>query len=106
MGYPQNTAVRCSSILQHVASLLRCTELRIAASGISWRGDDSGKIVNIENESIKWAQWMRVARNYQLRISYTIKDKGDRKTDTFDGFIREVRPFFVSIHVYLLKLPH
>jgi len=33
---------------------------------------------------IKWAQWIRVARNYQLRI-----DLKDRSKVTFDGFLRE-----------------
>ena len=53
----------------------------------------------IPGPNIKWAQWIRVARNYQLRVGH--KDQKDQngkdtkpkdmKKNTFDGFIREVR---------------
>ncbi|KAI0087029.1 structure-specific recognition protein-domain-containing protein [Irpex rosettiformis] len=67
-------------------------KLRIAASGIAWKGDKEAQTIAIPSEDIKWAQWMRVARNYQLRISHGHKDKkqaSDRKQETFDGFLRE-----------------
>lgn len=35
---------------------------------------------------IKWAQWLRVARNFQLRVGLK-----DRRKETLDGFLREVR---------------
>ena len=40
---------------------------------------------------MKWAQWVRVARNYQLRIGLGNKDKknADRKREIFDGFARD-----------------
>jgi structure-specific recognition protein 1 len=40
---------------------------------------------------IKWAEWVRVARNYQLRVG--LKEKGKRIA--FDGFFREVRGDFI-----------
>lgn len=36
---------------------------------------------------IKWALWLRVARNFQLRVGMK-----DRQRYTFDGFLREVSP--------------
>lgn len=66
-------------------------ELRIAASGMAWRGEESGQTVAIPSDEIKWAQWIRVARNYQLRLGLGSKDKktADRKRETFDGFQRD-----------------
>lgn len=42
-------------------------------------------MVAIQSVDIKWAQWIRVARNYQLRVGLK-----DRTRETFDGFVREV----------------
>lgn len=74
-------------------ALTSFTELRLAASGIAWKGDNKeAQTIAIPSEDIKWAQWIRVARNYQLRISHGHKDKkqtSDRKQETFDGFLRE-----------------
>lgn len=61
-------------------------EIRIASSGIAWKGDDSGTIATLSAGDIKWAQWTRVARNFQLRLGLK-----DRTRTTFDGFVREVR---------------
>lgn len=53
----------------------------------------SERVVTMPSSDIKWAQWLRVARNFQLRLG--LKDKGDaeerreRRRETFDGFMRE-----------------
>lgn len=63
------------------------TEIRFAASGMAWKGEDpDGEMVGIASGDIKWVQWLRVARNYQLRVGLK-----DRSRETFDGFTREVR---------------
>ena len=65
---------------------------------MAWKGEESAEVHAIPALNIKWAQWIRVARNYQLRIGH--KDQKDAngkdtkpkdmKRDTFDGFVREV----------------
>ncbi|KAK7469064.1 FACT complex subunit [Stygiomarasmius scandens] len=59
-------------------------KLRVAASGIAWKGSESDGVIAMKSEDIKWAQWLRVARNFQLRIGLK-----DHSKETFDGFIRE-----------------
>ncbi|KAI0926792.1 hypothetical protein AcV5_007486 [Taiwanofungus camphoratus] len=59
-------------------------KFRIAASGMAWKGEESESMVAMSSGDIKWAQWIRVARNYQLRIGLK-----DRSRETFDGFSRE-----------------
>ncbi|KAJ3867723.1 structure-specific recognition protein-domain-containing protein [Lentinula novae-zelandiae] len=63
-------------------------KFRIAASGMAWKGVDTERPVAMSASSIKWAQWLRVARNFQLRIGIK-EDKGDFRKETFDGFQRE-----------------
>ena len=46
---------------------------------------------SIPSTDIKWVQWLRVARNYQIRVA--LKD-GTRAT--FDGFSRDVS-FFILL---------
>jgi structure-specific recognition protein 1 len=53
---------------------------------MAWKGVDSGEVVAIASGDIKSAQWLRVARGFQLRVGLK-----DRKRDSFDGFKREVR---------------
>ena len=60
-------------------------EIRIAASGMAWKGEESEAVTALSSQDIKWAQWIRVARNYQLRVGLK-----DRTRETFDGFTREV----------------
>ncbi len=69
---------------------------------MAWKGEEKAEVTAIPLENIKWAQWIRVARNYQLRIGHRdqkaqngkdAKSK-DMKRDTFDGFVREVGLFF------------
>ncbi|EPQ51062.1 SSrecog-domain-containing protein [Gloeophyllum trabeum ATCC 11539] len=59
-------------------------KFRVAASGMAWRAEDGDTTVAISGPDIKWAQWLRVARNFQLRVGLK-----DRRRETFDGFMRE-----------------
>ncbi len=52
---------------------------------MAWKGEEEDNMVAMQASDIKWAQWIRVARNYQLRIGLK-----DRSKETFDGFVREV----------------
>ncbi|WAR56277.1 hypothetical protein PtB15_7B123 [Puccinia triticina] len=65
-------------------------KMRIAASGLGWKPSDSPNIVTVAKDDIKWVQWIKVARGYQLRIGLN-KDRadikmGDRRRESFDGF--------------------
>lgn len=62
-------------------------ELRVASSGMAWKGAESEGVTALAANNIKWAQWLRVARGFQLRIG--LKDYTKEK---FDGFVREVGP--------------
>jgi POB3-like N-terminal PH domain len=69
------------------------TELRIGPQGVAWKpleGEGDAKSVMVQATDIKWAEWLRVARNFQLRIG--LKEKGKRVT--FDGFVKEVSSYF------------
>ncbi|KAJ2912135.1 hypothetical protein MD484_g8279, partial [Candolleomyces efflorescens] len=59
-------------------------KFRVASTGMGWKGNDSGKVVTLEGNKIKWAQWLRVARQFQLRIGLA-----DHSREKFDGFLRE-----------------
>ncbi|KZT28330.1 SSrecog-domain-containing protein [Neolentinus lepideus HHB14362 ss-1] len=59
-------------------------KFRVAVSGMAWRAEEIDTTVAISGPDIKWAQWLRVARNFQLRVGLK-----DRKRETFDGFMRE-----------------
>ncbi|KIN99582.1 hypothetical protein M404DRAFT_10336 [Pisolithus tinctorius Marx 270] len=59
-------------------------EFRIANSGMAWKGEENEKVIALPSGDIKWAQWFRVARNFQLRVGLK-----DRRRETFDGFMRE-----------------
>ena len=58
----------------------------MAASGMAWMNSETKEVVSVPAAEIKWAVWMRVARNFRLRIG--LKDKGRR--ENFDGFMRDV----------------
>ena len=64
----------------------RQTEFRVATSGMAWKGQDSEGVIAMPSADIKWAQWIRVARNFQLRVGMR-----DHRREKFDGFMREVR---------------
>jgi hypothetical protein len=69
--------------------------VRIAASGMAWKATDSEKVITVAASTIKWAQWLRVAGNYQLRVGTMVEDKNgskDQRKEKFDGFQREVKP--------------
>lgn len=53
---------------------------------MAWMGNESKRVVTLAAADMKWAMWMRVARNYQVRVGL----KGDRQRETFDGFTRDV----------------
>ncbi|KAF9565079.1 SSrecog-domain-containing protein [Agrocybe pediades] len=59
-------------------------KMRVASSGMAWKGADSDTVTAIASDNIKWAQWLRVARGFQLRIGLK-----DHKKEKFDGFARE-----------------
>ncbi|EIN12861.1 SSrecog-domain-containing protein [Punctularia strigosozonata HHB-11173 SS5] len=60
-------------------------KFRVAAAGMAWKADGKESTTTMmKAEDIKWAQWLRVARNFQLRIGLK-----DRRRETFDGFVRE-----------------
>ncbi|BGP43577.1 FACT complex subunit [Rhodotorula kratochvilovae] len=59
-------------------------KLRIAPSGLGWKSSDENEaVVTVPGSDIKWIQWIRVARNYQMRIGT------NKKRTTFDGFLKE-----------------
>ncbi|KAJ6584147.1 SSrecog-domain-containing protein [Mycena vulgaris] len=59
-------------------------KMRIASSGMAWKGVETNEIKTVGAQDIKSAQWLRVARGFQLRIGLK-----DRQRETFDGFKRE-----------------
>ena len=73
-------------------------EFRIAASGMAWKGSESEGVTAMAAGDIKWAQWVRVARNFQLRIGMK-----DHRREKFDGFMREVHCLADVITVFLKK---
>ncbi|KAL0576943.1 FACT complex subunit [Marasmius crinis-equi] len=62
-------------------------KFRIAASGMAWKGSESEGVTSMAAADIKWAQWIRVARNFQLRVG--LKVGNEQRRETFDGFMRE-----------------
>ncbi|GAA6060442.1 hypothetical protein JCM10212_000035 [Sporobolomyces blumeae] len=59
-------------------------KLRIAQSGLGWKSsDDNESVVTVPGSDIKWIQWIRVARNYQMRIGT------QKQRTTFDGFLKD-----------------
>ncbi|KWU45585.1 FACT complex subunit POB3 [Rhodotorula sp. JG-1b] len=59
-------------------------KLRIAPSGLGWKSSDENEaVVTVPGSDIKWIQWHRVARNYQMRIGT------NKKRQTFDGFLKD-----------------
>ncbi|KIJ54619.1 hypothetical protein M422DRAFT_24531 [Sphaerobolus stellatus SS14] len=63
-------------------------KLRVGPQGIAWKpleGDTEAQSVMIQAGDVKWSEWLRVARNFQLRVG--LKEKGKRVS--FDGFLKE-----------------
>lgn len=93
MAYRQKLAVSQLSLLEETQLRTSMAGVRIAASGMAWKATESEKIITVSASSIKWAQWLRVARNYQLRIGTLVENKNgskDQRKEKFDGFQREV----------------
>ena len=61
-------------------------EFRMASSGMAWMNNETGVVVTVPAGELKWASWMRVARNFRLRLG--LKEKGKRVN--FEGFQRDV----------------
>ncbi|KAF9483545.1 SSrecog-domain-containing protein [Pholiota conissans] len=59
-------------------------KFRVAPSGMAWKGVDSEGVTAVPSGDIKWAQWLRVARQFQLRVGLR-----DHRKEKFDGFARE-----------------
>ncbi|KIM41048.1 hypothetical protein M413DRAFT_72548 [Hebeloma cylindrosporum] len=59
-------------------------KFRVAPSGMAWKGVESEGVTAIPNTDIKWCQWLRVARQFQLRVGLK-----DHKKEKFEGFARE-----------------
>ncbi|ETW81622.1 hypothetical protein HETIRDRAFT_475056 [Heterobasidion irregulare TC 32-1] len=67
-------------------------KFRVANSGMAWREEEKDEVTSMPNSDIKWAQWLRVARGFQLRVGLK-----DRRRETFDGFEREDHDKLASI---------
>lgn len=65
----------------------------MANQGLAWKALEGDSQVAIPQGDIKWAEWIRVARNFQLRIGLSITKKpgkdSEHNRETFDGFQRD-----------------
>jgi structure-specific recognition protein 1 len=65
---------------------------------MAWKGEETEEVTTLHKDDIKWAQWLRVARNFQLRVGLKERKQDapegskERTRETFDGFLREVSP--------------
>ncbi|QRW20212.1 structure-specific recognition protein 1 [Rhizoctonia solani] len=59
--------------------------IRFAPAGIAWKALEGEGSIMIQAGDIKYCQWLRVSRNFQLRLIL----KENRRRETFDGFLRE-----------------
>lgn len=57
----------------------------MAETGMGWKGDFEAKASTISAADLKWMQWIRVARGFQLRIGL----KGEKRRVAYEGFERE-----------------
>ena len=80
---------------------------------MAWKAAESEKVITVAASTIKWAQWLRVARNYQLRIGTLVENKNgskDQRKEKFDGFQREVRKAkkknsdYIKMNISLLRI--
>ncbi|KZO96000.1 SSrecog-domain-containing protein [Calocera viscosa TUFC12733] len=60
-------------------------EIRLTHGGLAWQGSESKTVVTVAGESMRSAQWIRVARSFQLRLVLS----NDKRRETFDGFHRD-----------------
>jgi structure-specific recognition protein 1 len=52
---------------------------------MGWKGEESAVTKSIPSTDLKWVQWLRVARNYQIKVALK-----DGTKATFDGFSKTV----------------
>jgi structure-specific recognition protein 1 len=69
----------------HLENSLEPGKLRMASTGLGWKGDMQGVATTVAAGDMKWMQWLRVGRGFQLRIGL----KSERRRITFEGFPRE-----------------
>lgn len=60
-------------------------KLRMAGTGLGWKGEREEKATTVGAGELKWMQWMRVGRGFQLRIGL----KGEKRRVAFEGFQRD-----------------
>ncbi|KZT52506.1 SSrecog-domain-containing protein [Calocera cornea HHB12733] len=60
-------------------------EIRLTHGGLAWQGTETKAVVTVASESMRAAQWIRVARSFQLRLLLS----SDKRRVTFDGFHRD-----------------
>ncbi|KAG8904601.1 FACT complex subunit [Tulasnella sp. 403] len=79
-------------------------KIRFASIGVAWKAAEDEQTITVAAGDIKYLQWFRVARNFQLRIIL----KQDRKRETFEGFLREDHDKIASVvkQYYNLILEH
>lgn len=59
--------------------------LRLAQSGLGWKARKGEGLFTVRDSDLKRTSWLRVARNFQLRIQLR-----DGRIVKFDGFQRDV----------------
>ena len=65
---------------------------------MAWKGSEADSVIAMTAADIKWAQWLRVARNFQLRVGLA-----NHKRETFDGFEREVCFPCLRVLIFLIN---
>jgi hypothetical protein len=70
-------------------------KIKFADAGLGFKESGSGKVTTLAADDIEKFQWIRAARDYQLRII-----KKDRSTFKFEGFERDVRLWTMIIVEY------
>lgn len=61
---------------------------------MAWKGVETANVVAMGAKDIKWAQWIRVGRGYQLRVGVI-----NHRKETFEGFQREVSYMLFAIDI-------
>ena len=74
--------------IQITFTLKASGRLKVAEAGIGWKNSTSGQIITVSATDIHKMHWVRVAREYELKII-----KSDGNTVRFDGFQKDVSEF-------------
>ena len=69
----------------HLENGLEPGKLRMAATGMGWKGEREEKPTTISASDLRYMQWIRVGRGFQLRVNL----KGEKRRVAFEGFTRE-----------------